>query len=85
MLIQPISRISLYGNPDFRKVQRVITRRIESKDKELNLFIGVDENGNRVYKLYYLKDKANNWIMSKLVYFINNKLDGILTGRKKGN
>lgn len=66
--IYKYSKITPYGNR--------ITG--EYKDKIIDIYNDTNKN----IKLYYVSDKNNNWIKSKLVYYINN-IKQVATSNKK--
>lgn len=78
MKISPVDRITLYGirsnhQNTLEDVKKVVRQIYPLDNTVLEVYTSVDDIGNKVHKLYYLKDKLGNWIKSKLVYFENNK------------
>ena len=50
----------------------------EYKGKIFDIYSANDEKGELLHKLYYVKNKAEEWVMTKLKYFKNNKCQRIV-------
>jgi len=89
MRVNPCDRVSLYGIRSNRQntlndISKVTRIKYPINNKILEVYTAVDIDGNKIHKLYYLKDNIDNWIKSKLVYFSNNKKYKTIYSEKKG-
>ena len=87
MRINPVDRITLYGlrsnrQQTFDDVKKVTRKIYPLSNATLEVYTAVNECGEKVHKLYYLKDKLGNWIKSKLIYFTDNRRDKIVRSER---
>lgn len=88
MRVKPIDRISMYGirsnrQNTFNEIKKVTRKIYPLSNTTLEVYTAVDDVGNKVHKLYYLKDKLGNWLKSKLIYFIDNRRDKIVRSERR--
>ena len=55
----------------------------EYRDKIIEIYHSFNQvDGTLLHKLYYIKDKVEGWMRSKLKYYKNNRCDRVINSRK---
>jgi hypothetical protein len=87
MIIGPYNGTVVYGYQRSKSVIRdygkVVQDTIQLDNYTLDIYTATDKQGKKIHKLYYLKDKFDHWIKSKLVFFSNNKKYKTLRSERK--
>lgn len=53
----------------------------EYRDKVIEIYTAKREDNSLLHKLFYIKNKTGEWLMSRLKYFFNNKCQRVINSR----
>ena len=80
-------RLEPIGNINFGIYKKTVAKPYgyvdigQYQNKIIEIYNAKREDGSLLHKLYYIKNKAGEWLMSRLKYFYKGKCNRIINSR----